>query len=154
MKIPFHALLLAAMALAGCSPSGSPPNPALPTAGPALSQASAQPAPAAPERKALLLKHVWELRSPEGRPPRSIYVFLPDGSLLMTSCVETYRIARWQMDGEHRIQIDEDSQTRYLADILELDDSSLRLKLNLISEELELGFRKAEPQTVCPDLPR
>jgi len=154
MKPLSYPLLLAATVLAGCSPSGSPPESVPPPAGPALSQASAQPAQAIPDRQALLLKHIWELTSPEGRPPRSIYVFLPDGSLLMTSCVETYRIASWTPSEGGQIEIREDGQTRYLATITELTDSTLRLKLNLISEEIELGFRKAEPQTVCPDLPR
>lgn len=145
--------LLSLLMLAACSrpaeePPATPPTPVAAAAAPAP-----QPEPAADTRRQLL-NHVWELTSPEGRPPRSIYVFLPDGSLLMTSCVETYRIASWKLDAGKQIEIREDAQTRYLAAITELTDSTLKLKLNLISEEIELGFRKAEPQTVCPDLPR
>jgi len=154
MKIPFHALLLAATALAGCSPSGNTPEPVLPAPGPAPSQASNQTLPPPLDRSALLQRHVWELHSPAGRPPRSIYVFLPDGSLLMSSCVETYRIASWMLNDAGQVEIREDAQTRYLATITELTEATLKLKLNLISEEIELGFRKTEPQTVCPDLRR
>lgn len=152
MRIAWPALLFLLM-LAACSrPAEEPPAISPPPVAAAPAPAP-QPEPA-PDMRRQLLSHIWELTSPEGRPPRSIYVFLPDGSLLMTSCVETYRIASWALDQAGQIEIREDAQTRYLATIAELTDSTLKLKLNLISEEIELGFRKAEPQMVCPDLRR
>lgn len=152
MRIALPALLFLLM-LAACSrPAEEPPASSPPPVATAPAPAP-QPEPASDTRRQLL-SHIWELTSPAGRPPRSIYVFLPDGSLLITSCVETYRIASWKLDAGKQIEISEDAQTRYMAAITELTDSTLKLKLNLISEEIELGFRKAEPQTVCPDLPR
>lgn len=145
--------LLSLLALVACSRPAEEPAASSPPPVAAAPVPAPQPEPASDTRRQLL-SHIWELTSPAGRPPRSIYVFLPDGSLLMTSCVETYRIASWALDQAEQIEIREDAQTRYLATITELTDSTLKLKLNLISEEIELGFRKAEPQTVCPDLRR
>ena len=41
--------------------------------------------------------------------PGTLRIFLPDGTLLMDSCGETYRIARWRALDEHRLEWTEDT---------------------------------------------
>ena len=72
----------------------------------------------------------------------------------MTSCVETYRLATWQTEGTDRLTIAEDPTVSYTADILALSEYSLRLRLNLRSEQVEIAFEPAQAPFVCPDLPR
>jgi hypothetical protein len=97
---------------------------------------------------------VWRITAPVGRPPGSLHVFLSDGTLLMTSCVETYRLAQWTLDTPASMTITEDSQTRYRAEITALDDQRLELKLHLRSETVDLVMTVANTPYVCPDMKR
>jgi hypothetical protein len=75
------------------------------------SQAPAQPAAATPPQPARdsratspsiprFIGRVW--RSTKlGSPLGSILVFLPDRTLLMDSCFETYRVSKWGVAGDH-----------------------------------------------------
>ena len=101
-----------------------------------------------------LVSTVWRITSPADRPLGSFYTFLPNGTLVMTSCVETYRLATWQAETTDRLAIAEDPTVRYTADILTLSEDNLRLRLNLRSEQVEMTFEPAQAPFVCPDLPR
>ena len=101
-----------------------------------------------------LVSTVWRITSPAGRPLGSFYIFLPNGTLVMTSCVETYRLATWQAETTDRLTIAEDPTVRYIADILALSQDSLSVRLNLRNEQVELTFEPAQAPFVCPDLPR
>ena len=46
-----------------------------------------------------LFSHIWKVaKAPSPAPAGSIYIFLPNGPLLETSCVEIYRIATWMVE--------------------------------------------------------
>jgi hypothetical protein len=122
----------ALLAVVACNPAPTDPPPAA-------------PAPAFTNR-------VWRITSPVGRAPGSFYVFLSDGTLVMTSCVETYRLATWRMDRPDRLTIVEDTITSYPADIRRADDQRLELRLHLKTEEVDLGLEPASTPFVCPDL--
>jgi hypothetical protein len=130
------ALLLAA--LAACAPTSAPP-PAPPT-----DEVEAAP-PAFANR-------VWRITSPAGRAMGSFYLFLSDGTLVMTSCVETYRLAAWHLAAPDRVTIVEDATTSYSADVRRLDPQRLELRLHLKSEIVDLGLEPATTPFVCPDL--
>lgn len=51
---------------------------------------------------------VWIATDPEAAPG-TLRVFTADGALLMTSCTETYRVARWTRSG-NRIRWQEDTE--------------------------------------------
>ena len=86
-------------------------------------------------------------------PRGTMRIFLDDGSLLMDSCWETYRLARWKsIDGE-RIEWDEDG-ARIEAAVLEATADTLRLRLQLKSETKDEAYRIAQTPFVCPDMPR
>jgi hypothetical protein len=77
----------------------------------------AAPPPAAPPppQQLVLLNKVWRVTAPAGKPLGSMYLFLPDGTLLMTSCVETYRLAKWSANADGTLTITEDAATTYRA---------------------------------------
>ena len=138
---------LFATILAGCTPSQDTTQRSPPV------NAPAPPAAATDLTAGPLVSTVWRITSPAGRPLGSFYIFLPNGTLVMTSCVETYRLATWQADTTDRLTIAEDPAVSYTADIRSLSETSLSLRLNLRSEQVDLTFEPAKAPFVCPDLP-
>ena len=137
-------VLFALWGIASCSQrSGSTDQPA---------RTDAAPAPSTTESR--LTNKVWLLTAPAGRAPGSLYVFLADGTLMMTSCVETYRLATWQLQGDDRLLVTEDPTTSYVVRVIDLGERDLRLRLELIGENVDLELRTADAPIVCPDLPR
>jgi hypothetical protein len=107
----------------------------------------------------VLFSHIWRLTNAPSRPPAgSIYIFLSNGTLLETSCVETYRIAAWNVDSSapSELRVTEDHQLAFTANIAELNDRTLRLHQQLIrsKEARDLTFEAVENEFVCPDLPK
>lgn len=80
----------------------------------------------------------------------TIRVFLPDGTLLMDSCGETYRLARWTPIDERRIAWEEDG-ARIEADVTQTAADLLELRLHLRSEVKVERYRLAQVPFVCPD---
>jgi hypothetical protein len=112
------------------------------------------PAPAGPPQPTapVYTNRVWRIVSPTGRAPGSFYIFLTDGTLVMTSCVETYRLATWRDMAPGRITIVEDPVTTYDAEILRADNARLDLRLHLKQDVLDLRLERAATPFVCPDL--
>jgi hypothetical protein len=104
-----------------------------------------------------LFDKAWKLKGTAGQVPAgSIYVFLRNGTLLETSCVETYRIATWTADRKaaRTLQVVEDGQPAFAARIIELTSTTLRMQQNLIrsKEKREMTLTAVEQESVCPDL--
>ena len=112
------------------------------------------PPPAAPASTDRLINKVWRITSPPDRAPGSFYIFLSDGTLVMTSCVETYRLATWRADGVSRLMIAEDPGVQYPAEIRDVRDREAHLRLILKSEQVELTLTQADAPFVCADMPR
>ncbi|MQA31781.1 MAG: hypothetical protein GEU82_18425 [Luteitalea sp.] len=70
---------------------------------------------------------VWLSADPSA-PPGSLRIFLPDGTLVMDSCWETYRLARWRSIDERRIEWQEDT-ARIEADVSQPTVQQLELRL-------------------------
>ena len=100
-----------------------------------------------------LVNTVWRVTS-GNRAPGTLFVFLSNGTLVMTSCVEVYRLATWRAETTDRLTIVEDPPVQYTADMLALSQNSLSLRLNLRSEQVDLTLEAAQAPFVCPDLPR
>ena len=148
---PGHAKTWGAVILAaswiGCTPPQDRTTPTVAdTPAPAASASGLAGGP--------LVSTVWRSTNPTGRPLGSFYLFLPNGTLVMTSCVETYRLATWRAESANRLTIVEDTEVEYTADIQALSEDSLSLRLHLRSEQLDLTFEPAQAPFVCPDLPR
>ena len=84
---------------------------------------------------------------------RTIRIFLPDGTLVMDSCGEGYRLVPWRWLDNARIEWTEDT-ARIEARIVELTNSRLQLRLQLRGETKDETYRLAAVPTVCPDMPR
>jgi hypothetical protein len=119
-----------------------------------LSSAAAAESPATRTPSPQLADKVWRVTAPGNRAPGTVYVFLSDGTLMMTSGVETYRLAVWRADSATRLTIVEDAVVSYGADVLEMTDRLLRLRLALKSENVELTLEPAQTPAACPDLRR
>lgn len=131
--------------LAAC---GAPaPPPVAQTGGAA---ATVQPDAQQPEDRSRLpfVGKVWIAAMP-GSPHGSMLIFLADGTLVMDSCFETYRLSRWGMAGDH---------VRWLEDTIPIQaevsvrfNSSLRLRIN---DQEERTYIAASVPYTCPDMPR
>lgn len=136
-------LALLATLLAAC---GGAPTPA-PTATPASSAASVTP----PEDRSQLpfVGKVWMASMP-GSALGSMLIFLPDGTLVMDSCFETYRLSKWGMAGE-RVRWLEDT-IPIEADIKVIRNNELRLRIG--GMEQERVYVTASVPYTCPSMPR
>jgi hypothetical protein len=117
--------------------------------------------PAAAKREAnlsRLIGRIWRMSdAPFGSASGSIYVFLPNGTLLETSCVETYRIATWSADksGPGTLQVTEDDRPAFTAKLGEATDRTLRLQKTLLlgnRETHDLTLTAIDKEFVCPDI--
>lgn len=83
--------------------------------------------------------------------PGTIRIFLPNGTMLMDSCFETYRIVEWGVISEDTIRWREELvpiEARYTQP----NEYSLRLTIKGRDED-EVFVLVDEPY-VCPDMPR
>ncbi len=113
---------------------------------PSASTAEAAPAPGVAGR-------AW-VSNDVADAPGTVRVFLSDGTLIMDSCVEGYRLTTWRATGPSSVEWDEDT-ARIEAEILEASADALRLRLTLRGGEArDETYRPATVPFVCPDLPR
>ena len=107
-----------------------------------------------------LFGRIWRISKAASAPASgSIYIFLSNGTLLETSCVETYRVATWTADKKDPgvLQIVEDHRPAFTAKIIESTDNTLRLQQTLLmggKESRELTLTSVDQEFVCPDLPK
>jgi hypothetical protein len=95
---------------------------------------------------------VWIAPDPSA-PRGTMRIFLPDGTLVMDSCWETYRLARWESVGDRRIAWTEDT-ARVEAEIVRAAADQLDLRLQLVDGMKTESYRLAQVPFVCPDMPR
>jgi hypothetical protein len=157
LLLPVLSLLVAG--LMSCSQSGNLSGSTSAVAQ-AITPSSTQATPSAPPSYDLtqMFSKIWRVTAPSGSAPNSLYVFLPNGTLLQTSCVETYAIFPWTIDKADPkvLKVDENGRPAYTAEILELSNTTLRLKQKLIpsNETKEITLTAVETEFVCPDLPK
>jgi hypothetical protein len=107
-----------------------------------------------------LFANIWRITSATPYPNSgSIYIFLRNGTLLETSCVETYRIATWRADPRSpgTFEVNEDGRLAFTAAILSLTSHDLRLRQTLAfgnHEVRQVTLTAIDKEFVCPDLPK
>jgi len=106
-----------------------------------------------------LLNKIWRRSgSAFGPAAGSIYIFLANGTLLETSCVETYRVALWSVDPAKpdTLRVVEDQQQVFSATLREASGNTLHLKQTLLhqTESQDVALTAVEGEFVCPDLPK
>lgn len=131
--------LLALLVLAGCSETPPP----VASANGSSDASSTLPANGA------FVGRVWISNTP-GRPLGSMIVFLPDRSLLMDSCFETYRLSEWGV-ADNGIRWREDSiPIQATVSMPSPDEMTLKIE----GQESAQTFIAASVPYVCPDMPK
>lgn len=92
---------------------------------------------------------IWVSTTP-GQARGSLMIFLPDRTLLMDSCFETYRISKWGAAGD-RIRWVED--TIPIEATLSMPNQD-ELRLHLAGQDTVQSFVTATVPYLCPDLPK
>ena len=139
-------LLTSFAMLALCACSGGSSAPAQPAA------AQSQPAAATKDDDPVNPAFVGRLwRSLDrGAPLGSIIIFLPDRTLLMDSCFETYRVSKWGVAGD---------RIRWLEDTVPLEaevvtPSADELILKIAGQNREQRYMAMTDPYTCPDMPK
>jgi hypothetical protein len=132
------ALLAGAAALNACDQRSAAPPPAK------------QATPGADYALPPFVGKVW-MSTTRGKPLGSIMIFLPDNTLLMDSCFETFRVAEWGVISEDTIRWREDA-IPIEAQYMQPTKNSLRLKISGMAAEET--YVTASVPYVCPDMPR
>jgi hypothetical protein len=106
-----------------------------------------------------LFSKIWRRSdSPYGQAAGSIYIFLENGTLLETSCGETYRIALWSPDKGQpdTLYVVEDGRQAFTATLGEISGNTLHLHQKLAHETQtrDITLTAVEGEFVCPDLPK
>ena len=110
--------------------------------------ASATPASNEPANPNFVGK-VWISTTP-GKPMGSMLIFMPDRTLVMDSCFETYRLSQWGVAGEN---------IRWLEDSIPIEASvdmprPNQLILRIAGQDQDQSYMTATVPYVCPDMPR
>ena len=136
----------AMLALSACSGGSQAPS---------QPPAAAQPPPPAagthgddPANPAFIGR-VWRATD-RGVPLGSMMIFLPDRTLLMDSCFETYRVSKWGVAGD---------RIRWLEDTVPLEaevvtPSQDELILKIAGQNREQRFMALTDPYTCPDMPK
>lgn len=123
----------------------------------AHAQAASSPKAEPARSLSQLFSRIWKVESAPSKPALgSLYIFMANGTLLETSCTETYRIARWSIDKQSpmTVRVVEDGRLAFTASIKKLDDSTLRIQKRLAhgNETQNVTMKAVEREFVCPDL--
>jgi hypothetical protein len=144
-------LLLAASGCGAQAPEAAPVEE--PAVQPAEAGAAATPPAPATAPALSFADKIW-VRSDSPDLPGVMRIFLSDGTLVMDSCWETYRLAKWRALPDNAVAWDEDGM-EIQARVVEASETALVLRLALVGgETVEERYRKAEMPYVCPDMRR
>lgn len=132
-----YAAVAATMAgLAGCGKRPAPP---------AATANTESPAPA----DGLFMGRMW-ISTTAPAPHGSFMIFLPDHTMLMGSCVETYRLSEWGVAGD---------KIRWREDTIPIEAAVTmprrnEMRLQIAGQDHEQSFVLASAPYVCPDMPK
>jgi hypothetical protein len=144
VKLQLATLALLALCACGGSPPPPPPpaaaNPPPPTAGATGNEEPANPA---------FIGRIWR-SSTSGNPLGTIIIFLPDRTLLMDSCFETFRVSKWGVAGNH---------IRWLEDTIPIEaevitPSPNELTLRIPGRDRDQTYVAMTDPWTCPDMPK
>jgi hypothetical protein len=138
---------LLALILSACGGSQAPSQPAAAQA--AAPASSAETSELDEPANPAFIGRVWIATTP-GSPRGSILVFLPDRTLLMDSCFETYRVTKWGVAGD---------RIRWLEDRIPIEaevvtPSKDELILRIAGQDRQQTYIAITDAYTCPDMPR
>ncbi|WP_299134714.1 hypothetical protein [uncultured Amaricoccus sp.] len=100
-------------------------------------------------REALFENRVW-LDQGADAPAGDLRIFLSDGTLVMTSCGEVYRLAPWRWIDEGTLVWEEDGKS-IRADVAVIERREMALVIDPDGLNAGREYRAAEAPVVCPD---
>ncbi len=110
----------------------------------------AVPGSASAQTREFVENRVW-LDAGDDAPRGALRAFLSDGTLVMTSCVEVYRLAPWRWVEDSRLVWEEDGRSIH-AEVVLAGRDEMVLAIALGDETVTRRFSAAEAPVVCPDL--
>jgi hypothetical protein len=141
-------MLVTALASTACSKPPAP-TPAAQTPPPAAEPSTPTTDELGQPADPRFIGKIWVSTTP-GHARGSILIFLPDRSLLIDSCFETYRISQWGAAGD-RIRWIEDT-IPIEATLSMVSDKELRLQVP--GQDNTQSYVTATVPFVCPDMPK
>jgi len=144
VKLQFGSLaMLALCACGGGSPL--PPQPAAAQPPPPTGAAPGNDEPANPA----FIGRIWR-SSTSGNALGTILIFLPDRTMLMDSCFETFRVTQWGVAGNH---------IRWLEDTIPIEaevitPSPNELTLRIPGRDRDQTYVAMTDPWTCPDMPK
>jgi hypothetical protein len=143
-------MAVALLGTAGCSEPQEPPAQA---AAPAAAPAASPPATGEEElgqpSDPRFIGKIW-VSTTLGSSRGSLMIFLPNRTLLMDSCFETYRISKWGAAGDRIRWIEEAIPIQ--ATLSMPDENNLRLHIS--GQDRVLSYVAQNDPYVCPDMPK
>jgi hypothetical protein len=88
------------------------------------------------------VNRVWQVGSSSSGEPGALYVFLSDGTLLITSAHGTPLLGTWKYEGGGLTMVEEGIP--YKVDILKLSGDEFRIRSHNPGEPVEIGFVPAK----------
>jgi len=104
------------------------------------------------DMRRLVEDRVWVATDADAAPG-TLRAFLSDGTLVMTSCGEPYRLAPWRWVEDARLVWEEDGAV-LRAEVVMAERRTMMLSVEVGDEPVSQSYRAATPPEVCPDLPR
>ncbi len=80
-------------------------------------------------------------------------IFLADGTLVMDSCWETYRLATWRWESD-RVLVWQEDAMEVRAEVVQVGPEDLVLRLALAGGSQDEHYRAAAVPYLCPDMKR
>jgi hypothetical protein len=128
--------LMLGLALAGCSRLGVPPV--------------AMPGSGAKNGRAVVVDRVWIDTDPAAAKG-TLRAFLSDGTLIMTSCTETYRLAPWRwVDGMTLVWEEDGRNIR--GEVVVAERREMVMVIDPEGMNQSHHYEVAKSPVVCPDL--
>ena len=145
------AATLPAIVLAACASDAEPEGGAGAAASANTVAEGVAAAPAVEERPGWA-DRAWVRADPTDLPGQ-MRIFLSEGTLVMDSCWEVYRLAEWRQVRGDTLAWSEDGQ-EIRAVVMEQGEASLRLRLLLVDGTRDESYRPADVPYVCPEMER
>jgi hypothetical protein len=139
---------LAMLALGACGGDSQPPPVSPPAAAQPPSPTGAAPGNDEPANPAFIGR-IWRSSTP-GNALGTIVIFLPDRTMLMDSCFETFRVTKWGVAGNH---------IRWLEDTIPIEaevitPSPNELTLRIPGHDRDQTYVAMTDPWTCPDIPK
>lgn len=135
-----------ALGLAACQKSSAPVESAVPTEAPVSAEAvqSVEPVPppeAAPAAAPSFINKVWRVKDASSIPGGGLYVFVSDGTMLITSPNSKPALGAWNQNDGQLTWIEEGRP--YKVDVLSIDAMQFHVRVNSPGDPVDILFELA-----------